>query len=427
MPRVGRGHHVGRLHDPLAAAGGNEQAEQRRVERHHDRKSPLRGHAHEEIRERDRDGRLRHEAEDGAVERVLDQDPGRARHRERHRPQERSRAPVEQEPGGEEGEVEVVEVGHREQALLADLLAQVRQHQQGDRHRKERARVELLRRRPRCLPLDRPRLEANADLLRRARPLRRRAGHVGHHHRDDDQDRGHEEALPEEDRLTERDDAGDGQQRGRNRRPRGLEQRGRGGEAESPHAAEAEIGSGADGAVIDPADAQHDLAHEQPGEDQREPPRDERAGHAEERDEGHRRPRRPRDRGQPADQPGEGRRGGDHEAAHDDQGHLHRERHQDPEAAAELGHEPGGALAQGQAGDEHEEHACEREDERIGEIALAEVREERAQPGQGRRSGPGWRRHRAMLPEANVRRPGIGLDETHERLAFLGQLRPRLA
>jgi hypothetical protein len=25
-----------------------------------------------------------------------------------------------------------------------------------------------------------------------------------------------------------------------------------------------------------------------------------------------------------------------------------------------------------------------------------------------------------MLPEANVRRPGVGLEKTHERLAFLG-------
>src|SRR5207245_2420207 len=75
------------------------------------------------------------------------------------------------------------------------------------------------------------------------------------------------------------------------------------------------------------------------------------------------------------------------------------------EAAAELGDEPGGALAQGQAGDEHEDHAREREDERVGEVALAEVREERAQAGQGA-LGSGTGRHGAMLPEAHLRRPG---------------------
>ena len=40
--------------------------------------------------------------------------------------------------------------------------------------------------------------------------------------------------------------------------------------------------------------------------------------------------------------------------------------------------------------------------------------------GPEERPAAGTARHGAMLPEANVRRPGIGLEKTHERLPFLG-------
>ena len=143
---------------------------------------------------------------------------------------------------------------------------------------------------------------------------------------DDDLDDHRHEALPEKDRVAERDDAaghdpavGDDVANLRLQRARrGHLQRGRSAQALRPDAAEAEEARRGERAVVDAFDAPRDLSREHGAEDQAEAPVEPRARQREERHERDRAARRRRPAGDRPNHAAHRRRRREHVAGDDD-------------------------------------------------------------------------------------------------------------
>ncbi len=217
---------VRRLDEPLAAGRRDEQAEQRRVDADHHRERVRRRDAHEEVRDLRRQPRVREHPHDSGVHRVLNQHAADRSHGRRDRVDERLRPPVQQHPDDQEQEHVVIEIEHDADALRADLEHEIAEAEHARDDREQRAVLE---------PLSRP--LALADVVRRGRVLdahllhrarlalaRRRVERDSHRH--GDQQAGHQQALPEAERLRERNHAADLLDRVRQRRGRGHDQRG---------------------------------------------------------------------------------------------------------------------------------------------------------------------------------------------------------
>ena len=187
------------------------------------------------------------------------------------------------------------------------------------------------------------------------------------------------QALPESERLAERNDAADLQNRRRQRRRRRHDQCGRRREPERPDAADAQVGGRADRPIVRAAHAMGHFLGQQRAENQAEAPRQQRRQHREQSDEGRRASAVLRDLGQATDDREDRRRRRDGVAGEDDERHLHREGDQIPEPRAE----PLRALhrraadQQGRAKDQDDRDAGQRE--RVGEPMLEPLRQAKAE------------------------------------------------
>ena len=184
--------------------------------------------------------------------------------------------------------------------------------------------------------------EIDAEHRRGLRFRRRRRRQPHHQHDDDDLDEDRDEALPEEDRVAERNHAAGHEAAGgddvanlrlQRARRRHLQRRGSA-EALRPDAADAEHARRRERAIVDAFDAPRHFARQHRAEDQAEAPVEPRRREREERDERHRAARRARPAGDRANRLPHRRRCRQHVAGDDDQRHLQRERDQVPEAVA---------------------------------------------------------------------------------------------
>ena len=233
--------------------------------------------------------------------------------------------------------------------------------------------------------------QRDAEIGGRARAARRWSGEPHHHRHDDDLDDDRDEALPEEDRVAERDDPAGHQSAGgddlANLRLQGAGarhlQRRRSAQALRPDAADAEEARCGQRAVVDAPHAPRDLERQHGAEHEAEAPVDPGGHQREERHERHGAARRfgPR-RNHPDEAPHRTRRG-QHVARDDDERHLERERNQLPEAAApRVDHLSGCRRRDRQGSADDEDRADEREDEGVGNPALGPLGERQGEAGE---------------------------------------------
>ncbi|MCY1400937.1 hypothetical protein D9M71_160450 [compost metagenome] len=143
---IGHLHHVRRFDDPLAAAGRNEEAEDRRVHTHQQGIGVVGGNTDEKGRDVVRQG-LRigtldrsHQCGDRAVQRELDQHTGGGRYRTGHGIQKAARTPVQQRTQHDEQEVVGVQPGNRTDGRFGrELVEQPSGCQQHQQNRQQRA------------------------------------------------------------------------------------------------------------------------------------------------------------------------------------------------------------------------------------------------------------------------------------------------
>ena len=258
----------------------------------------------------------------------------------------------------------------------------------------DRQRRRLVRRRP-CRPCCAPG-RARAPSSSRSRDESSARTTRDHH------------ALPEAERLAERDDAADLQDRRRQRRRRRHDQRGRRREPERPDAADAQVGGRADRAIVRAAHAVGHFLGQQRAEDQAEAPRQQRRQHREQPDERRRASAGLRDLGQASDDREDRRRGRHRVAGEDDERHLHREGDQIPEPGAEPLRALHRRAADEQRGAEDHDDGDRRQRERVGEPMLEPLRQAKAgvrQPRPGTscpRACSSLRDHRRMISSAPI-------------------------
>ena len=241
-----------------------------------------------------------------------------------------------------------------------------------------------------------------------------------------------DEALPEKNRVAERDDAardhavvGDDLADLRLQRSRrGHLQRSRSAQALRPDAAEAEEAGGGERAIVDALDAARDFSREHGAEDEAEAPVEPRARHGEERHERDGVARRRRPRRNSANDSAHRLRGREHVPGDDDERHLQREWDQLPETASPgIDHLRQARRRKRDAGDDHDQGGEEREDEGIGHPPLGPI----GQRERHAREDSRFRRrvrifcgtrvrtlHRESALERNVERcAGLGADVVH--------------
>ena len=174
------------------------------------------------------------------VQRELHEDARGGRDGLRHGLQEVPRRPVQDQAQDEEHQQVAVEAAdHAEERLGEELRDEPAEREDARQDRQDPAVFEPFARPGPRRGLARFIVQVHAQVLRGADRAALGRGEVRNHGGQGHQDGQRQQRLPGEDRGAEVQDAGDLQQRRRQRRGRGLQLRGRGGQPQRPDGAEA--------------------------------------------------------------------------------------------------------------------------------------------------------------------------------------------
>ena len=239
--------------------------------------------------------------------------------------------------------------------------------------------------------------KSDAEVARRPTSPGRRRDQPHHGRYDENLYHHRQEALPEKNRMAERDEpardhavVGDDLPNLRlERSRRGHLQGRRSAQALCPDAAKAEEAGGGERSIVHALDTSRDFPCEHGAEDETESPVEPRARHGEKRHERDSVARRRRPRRRPANDSAHRLRGREHVPGNDDECHLEREWDQLPQTASPgIDHLRQARGRERDAGDDHDQGGEEREDEGIGHPSL----------------GPGGQRERHAREQSSFRR-----------------------